>query len=101
MKGSAVGCMVSTVSTRTSCQPLRFLCYSHISLWRARTLGGGTQGEKLRNLIVSEAADWQVLMLWLAVHLEALQRSLQGDGSKDKVSEQVEQPATQRSTLNC
>lgn len=39
------------------------------------------QGETLRNLIVSEAADWQVLTLRLAVHLQALkQSSLEGGG---------------------
>lgn len=50
------------------------------------------QGEKLRNLIVSEAADWQVLTLWLAVHLQTLQHSLQSDlveSTRTKTSEQV------------
>lgn len=50
------------------------------------------QGEKLRNLILSEAADWQVLTLTLAVHLQALDKSLHGDdshGDTGKTSEQV------------
>ncbi|CAM9211662.1 unnamed protein product [Hapterophycus canaliculatus] len=45
------------------------------------------QGESLRNLIVSEAADWQVLMLRLAVQLRALKTSTietDGDSSNCK-----------------
>ncbi|CAM9420381.1 unnamed protein product, partial [Sphacelaria rigidula] len=38
------------------------------------------QAEKLRNLIVSEAADWQVLTLRLATQLESLKRSMTGVG---------------------
>ncbi|CAM9263631.1 unnamed protein product [Ectocarpus fasciculatus] len=43
------------------------------------------QGESLRNLIVSEAADWQVLTLRLAVQLQALKNAtLDGSNWKDK-----------------
>ncbi|CAN0174374.1 unnamed protein product, partial [Laminaria digitata] len=41
------------------------------------------QGETLRNLIVSEAADWQVLTLRLAVHLQALQQSTLESGGRE------------------
>lgn len=40
------------------------------------------QGETLRNLLVSEAADWQVLTLRLAVHLQALQQSSLDSGGR-------------------
>lgn len=41
------------------------------------------QAESLRNLIVSEVADWQVLTLRLAVQVQALKNSTPGpDGNK-------------------
>lgn len=44
-----------------------------------------SQGESLRNLIVSEAADWQVLMLRLAVQLRALKTStVESDGENSR-----------------
>lgn len=46
------------------------------------------QGERLRNLIVSESADWQVLTLRLAVNLQSLKRAVHEDAGK-KASEQV------------
>jgi len=42
--------------------------------------GGGTddskQGHHLRDLIISEAADWQVLTLYLAVHMQKLRSAI-------------------------
>lgn len=40
-----------------------------------------SQSESLRNLVVSEAADWQVLTLRLAVQLQALKSSTPDDES--------------------
>ena len=40
----------------------------------------GKQGHHLRDLIISEAADWQVLTLYLAVHMQEL-RSATGSGA--------------------
>lgn len=47
------------------------------------------QGESLRNLIVSEAADWQVLMLRLAVQLRALRNSTTESGGESSGCKQV------------
>lgn len=50
----------------------------------AGAVGGGPddgkQGHHLRDLIISEAADWQVLTLYLAVHMQRL-RSAISDGA--------------------
>ncbi|CAB1112153.1 unnamed protein product [Ectocarpus sp. CCAP 1310/34] len=54
-------------------------------------------GESLRNLIVSEAADWQVLTLRLAVQLQALKNST-SDGSSWK-DQQVRQATMDRSSV--
>lgn len=37
---------------------------------------GSMQGHYLRDLIISEAADWQVLTLHLAVHMQQLQSAI-------------------------
>ena len=42
-----------------------------------------SQSESLRNLIVSEAADWQVLTLRLAVQLQALKSATTDDETLD------------------
>lgn len=39
-------------------------------------LDDGRQGHHLRDLIISEASDWQVLTLYLAVHMEKLQSAI-------------------------
>eukprot|EP00752_Nemacystus_decipiens_P003763 g3464.t1 len=51
------------------------------------------QSESLRNLIVSEAADWQVLTLRLAVQLQALKSSTRDDESHDGNSSKYKQIA--------
>lgn len=61
-------------------------------LYRCLVFLFSVQAEKLRNLIVSEAADWQVLTLRLATQLESLKRSMSVGGADtftDKSSEQV------------
>lgn len=39
-------------------------------------LHNGKQGHHLRDLIISEASDWQVLTLYLAVHMQKLQSAI-------------------------
>lgn len=80
-------------------------CLTPVSFFFSHVFGGSClvvlfglarQAEKLRNLIVSEVADWQVLTLRLAAQLEALKRSMTGDGDgdgdvlTDKSSQQVQ-----------
>lgn len=43
---------------------------------------GKTQGNYLRDLIISEATDWQVLTLYLAVHMQQLRAAI-GSGACD------------------
>lgn len=50
-----------------------------------------SQSESLRNLIVSEAADWQVLTLRLAVQLQGLKNSAPDDDSLDGSSSKYKQ----------
>ncbi|CAM9184261.1 unnamed protein product [Scytosiphon promiscuus] len=51
------------------------------------------QGESLRNLIVSEAADWQVLMLRLAVQFRALKISTSETGGNSSSCKQLARDA--------
>lgn len=42
---------------------------------------GRKQGNYLRDLIISEATDWQVLTLHLAVHMQQLQSAISTDSA--------------------
>lgn len=42
---------------------------------------GSKQGHYLRDLIISEATDWQVLTLHLAVHMQQLQSAISMDSA--------------------
>lgn len=44
-------------------------------------LDDGKQGHHLRDLIISEASDWQVLTLYLAVHMQKLQSAISSGSS--------------------